>query len=363
MGASRDFSQIAAGGFNVIHQFRAIQDSETAITYLSQAEAEGLNVIQNLPLCRAYFDPLWCTDPAVEVWSESEWGSFISALSVHDNLVAWFLPDEITDYQVANNLYQWVKTYDPRQRPVYGNPGSFDLTKMTLFSTFFSDFLWLACYPEYYEEPRAIVTYGMSRGITVTAQTGDRLGAILQFFDSADDGGSGYPTAHELRADSYQAIITGAKGLWYYNYGSGKDLPGLLAGIEQVADEIIGQGNLDEVILSADVPQTITKTVISGPTQSPVVRGEVYDSIQTLQKEYQEAYLLAVNIATDTVVVRFNNLPPAAYVVEVLFEDRRIPIRNGAFEDTFEENDTYIYRLISNCVYLPMLVRQVKPSN
>jgi len=72
---------------------------------------------------------------------------------------------------------------------------------------------------------------------------------------------------------------------------------------------------------------------------------------------------LAVNIATDTVVVRFNNLPPAAYVVEVLFEDRRIPIRNGAFEDTFEENDTYIYRLISNCVYLPMLVRQVKPSN
>jgi hypothetical protein len=343
------FPQIADAGFNVVYEFRDVQDIDGAEDYLNRAEAVGLKVIQNIPSCRAYeFNDPVCEEWDAGVWSEAEWVEFISTLASHNNLVAWYLPDEITDYAAAADLYRWVKTYDPRQRPVYGNPGTFEFSKIALFPAF-SDFLWAACYPEYYGDPRAVVTYGM-RLDEMAAQDPDyRWGAILQFFDSAEFGGNGgYPIARELRADSYQAIINGATGLWYFNYEMGRDLPGLWDAAVTIADEIIGTGGLKEVILAPPVPQTITKTVVSGPSHSPRTQGEVYDSIQTLQKEHNGTYLFAVNIAADNVVVEFNNLPADAVVAEVVFEDRTIPVLDGSFQDSFGQDDVHIYRIITD---------------
>lgn len=343
------FPQIAAGGFNVVHEFRSVQEIEEAEDFLNRAEEAGLKVIQNMPSCRAFesYDPL-CAEWNASVWSEAEWGRFISTLATHGNLVAWFLPDEITNYTSAASLYRWVKTYDPHQRPVYGNPGTFELAKIARFPTF-SDFLWAACYPEYYREPRGIVTYGMRLDALVSQSTEIRWGAILQFFDSAEFGGSGgYPTAHKLRADSYQAIIGGATGLWYFSYEIGRDLPGLWEATATIADEINGSGGLAKVILSPAVPQTIAKTIVSGPGHSPAAQGEVYDSIQMLQKEHNGTYLFAVNIAADGVVAEFNNLPEEAVAVKVLFEDRTIPVSGGSFRDRFAQDDVHIYRVTTD---------------
>jgi hypothetical protein len=116
-------------------------------------------------------------------------------------------------------------------------------------------------------------------------------------------------------------------------------------GIEQVADEIIGSGGLDEVILAPRVEQSITTTVVKGLSESPSVRGEVYHSIQTLQKEHGGLHLFAVNIAPATVVAEFGNLPAAATEAEVLFEGRSAPISDGRFRDVFVEAEVHIYRI------------------
>jgi len=342
------FPHIAAAGFNVVFEFRSVQEIDEAEDYLNRAQAVGLKVIQNMPSCRAYesSNPV-CEEWNAHVWSEAEWGEFISPLATHDNLVAWFLPDEIVNYAAAADLYRWVKAYDPHQRPVYGNPGTFELAKIARFPTF-SDFQWAACYPEYYQEPRAIVTYGMKLDAMVSQGTDIRWGAILQFFDSAEFGrGGGHPTAHELRADSYQAIIAGATGLWYFSYDLGRDMDGLWEATVTIADEIIGLGGLDEVILSPAVPQKIVKTIVSGPSHSPPTQGEVYDSIQMLQKEHNGTYLFAVNIAADGVVVEFSNLPVEAVAVEVLFENRTIFVSDGSFQDSFAQDDVHIYHVIT----------------
>jgi hypothetical protein len=284
----------------------------------------------------------------VEVWGEKDWAQFISTLARHDNLIAWYLPDEIDNYPKAADLYTWAHKYDPKGRPVFGNPGTYRQVIINLFP-YFTDFLWTVAYPDYNDEPRALVTYAMRRDAEACQGTDTRWGAILQFFDSNDLGGNGgYPTAHEIRCDSYQAIIGGATGLWYFPYARGQELTDLLAGINQVADEVVGAGELDEVILSPDVTQSITQTIISGPTESPRVRGEVYDSIQALQKEYNGVYLFAVNIASDTVVVEFSDLPSEATTVEVLFEDRMIDVFDGAFRDSFAESDVHIYRVVDS---------------
>ncbi len=343
------FLKVADHGLNVVHEFRSIQEISEAERYLEAADAAGLSVIQNMPTCRAYrASDTICEQYDVDVWQEAEWAAFISTLARQENLLAWFLPDEIDDYAAAADLYQWIHRYDPQNRPVFANPGTYRQRIINKFPRF-SDFLWISAYPDFREEPRALVTYAMRRDAAAVDayQANIRWGAILQFFDSADFGRSGgYPTAHQIRCDSYQAIIGGATGLWYFNYALGQDLTELLMGIEKVADEIIGTGSLEEVILSPGVPQTITRTVLSGPTQSPVVQGEVYDSIQTLQKEHQGTYLFAVNIATDTVVAEFGNLPARTEGVEVLFESRAIPISDGTFRDTFNEADVHIYQVV-----------------
>jgi len=343
------FAQIASAGFNVVYEFRCVQEIDEAEDYLNQAQAVGLQVIQNMPDCRAYEskDPL-CDKFNADIWSEAEWGEFISTLATHDNLVAWYLPDEIDDYSAAANLYEWVHRHDPRGRPVFGNPGTYQRSIINLFPAF-TDFLWATGYPDHREEPRALVTHVMRLDANACRGTDTRWGAILQFFDSVEFGSDGgYPTARELRADSYQAIVGGATGLWYFHYETGRNLPELLEAATVIADEIIGSGGLDQVILSQDVPQAIKKTILSGPTQSPPVQDEVYDSIQMRQKEHNGTYLFAVNVASDSVVVEFDNLPAEAVAVEVLFEGRTITVSDGSFQDSFAQDDVHIYRVITD---------------
>jgi hypothetical protein len=342
------FPQVAAAGFNVVFEFRSIQEIGDAKDYLVQAEEAGLKVIQNMPSCRAFEsgNPT-CKEWNAQVWGGAEWAEFISGLATHDNLVAWFLPDEIDDPAAADRLYHLVKAYDPRQRPVFGNPGTFEFAKIARFPSF-SDFLWMACYPEFYQEPRAIVTFGMKLDAMACQGTDTRWGAILQMFDTSEYGRKGgHPTTRELRADSYQAIIAGATGLWYFNYEMGRNLDGLWEAASTIAAEIIGPGGLEPVILSEAVPQTITRDVVSGPVYSPPAQGEVYDSIQTLQKERNGTHLFAVNIAESGVVAEFHNLPEQALAIEVLFEGRTIPVSGGSFQDSFAQDDVHIYRVVT----------------
>jgi hypothetical protein len=369
----KKLADVAVGSFNIVHEFKVVQEIDEAEEYLNQADAAGLQVVQNMPTCRAYeSDHPLCQVWPVDVWSEAEWATFISTLATYDNLVAWYLPDEIDDYEAAANLYEWVHTYDPLDRPVYANPGSPEQSDINQFPAF-TDFLWAVSFPELVGEPRALTTHRMKLDANACRGTDTRWGAILQFFDSThfpEYGTVGYPTARELRSDSYQAIIGGAKGLWYFNYemGRGDGLDGLWDEMATIADEIIGSGGLDEVILAPDVPQGIEKRIVSGPTQSPPAQGEVYDSIQFLQKwrEGEGTYLFAVNIATDTVVVEFSNLQAETDTVEVMFEGRSIPISDdsfGSFQDTFAQDHVHIYFYAASQpapltrIYLPLALK------
>jgi uncharacterized repeat protein (TIGR01451 family) len=347
---SEKMSDTANGGFNIVYEFRGVQEINEAEDYLNQADQMGLKVIQNLPRCRAYeHDHPICQQHPVDLWGEAEWATFISTLATYDNLVAWYLPDEITDFEAAANLYEWVHTYDPLDRPVYANPGSPEQSVINQFPAF-TDFLWAVSYPELGGEPRALTTHMVKMDANACRGTDTRWGAILQFFDSIhfpEWGTVGHPTPHELRSDSYQAIIGGARGLWYFNYEMGKadGMDEQWDEIVMIADEIIGSGGLDEVILAPDVPQGIESRIVSGPAQSPPTQGRLYDSMQFLQKwhEGDGTYLFAVNIATDTVEVEFSNLWAETDTVEVLFEGRTIPIADDAFSDTFAQDDVHIY--------------------
>ena len=178
---------------------------------------------------------------------------------------------------------------------------------------------------------------------------------VPQFFDSSDFGRTGgHPTPHEARFDAYTALIAGAKGIVWFSYQNGVKLTELWEGLQEVAKELY---ELGPVILSSDSPQTVSVSVISGPTQSPEHYGYVYDSIQILQKEEGGAYIFASNLATGTVIAEFTDLSSDVIAVDVMYEGRSIPVSNGSFRDSFAEADVHIYRALTSLTHLPIIMK------
>jgi len=225
--------------------------------------------------------------------------------------------------------------------------------------------LWVAAYPnlDSSNKIRALVTRAARMDRYACLDGGTRRcdwGRISGTFDPADyNGDLSPPTGEELKSDIYQGIVGGGRGIWMFEWNTGGVADDLSQDIKEIANQFLGPAKLGEVVLAADVPQTVNLEVVSGPTQSPAVDyfhddGEGtwvnYGSIQYLQKEYQgETYILAVNIAGDNqdnaVTARFGNLAVGVVSTEVLFEGRSIPVTDGSFTDTFEENEVHVYKI------------------
>jgi len=336
-----DFAEVKARGFNMVHIYDPTQSLADAEAYLEAAAAAGLRVRQNMPSQYLYRgDEFWI-----------EW---VTTLSAYDALAWWYIPEEpiIHDYDHATiaRLYEIIHQYDPQHRPAalyFGTThGLEDWCDVV-------DIIMIGCYPEYHEEPRACVKRDID-GARADCPSRVVIG-VPQFFDGSDWGGTaGHPTPHEARYDAYTALIAGAKGLDWYSYWRGVGLTELWEGLQETAHEL---NELGPVVLSPDAPQTVTVSVISGPTQSPETVGYVYDSIQILQKGERGTYLFASNVATDTVVAEFSGLSSDVIAVDVLYEGRMIPVSAGSFRDTFAEADVHIYRVVASITFLPLVMK------
>ncbi len=128
----------------------------------------------------------------------------------------------------------------------------------------------------------------------------------------------------------------------------------LWEGLQEIAHEL---NELGPVVLSPDAPQTVTVSVIPGPTQSPQTVGHIYDSIQILQKGEGGTYLFASNLATDTVVAEFSGLSSDVIAVDVLYEGRMIPVSAGSFRDSFDKADVHIYQVVTSITFLPLVMK------
>jgi len=337
------FNKVKAGGFNMVQVYHDTQSLAEAQAYLEAAEAAGLRVLQNMP--RDYLNA-----------DDEFWIQWVTTLSAYDALAWWYLPEEPTlngtPHAAIARLYNIIHQYDPKHRPAamyFGIEGPLEDWCDVV------DIIMAGCYPEFESEPRAC----MKTWIDTARQDcpSRTVIGVPQFFDSSDFGRlGGHPTPHEARFDAYTALIAGAKGLNWFSYQNGARLTELWEGLQEI---VSGLHELGPVILSPDRPQTVTVSVISGPTQSPNNHGYVYDSIQILQKEEHGAYIFASNLATDTVVAEFSGFSPDVIAVNVLYEGRRIPVSGGSFRDSFAEADVHIYRVLANITYLPLIMKNL----
>ena len=223
----------------------------------------------------------------------------------------------------------------------------------------FSDVFLPELYHVYNEKPEhdkkcvALVIRDMEKAKDDIAKYGAgrprALWPILQFFH----GGrywKRFPTPDELYGMSFAALIHGGNGITWFHY-AGKIDPEhkrKYSGAFQTPEDWAVMTNLTTRI--ASLAPVLLERTSRQPEVPEILDGEKLDkcgqpSVSVLVKNHGDAaYLFAVNASSEKVRARlFLSVPDGEGAV--MWENRRIKVTGGAFEDEFKGYGVHVYRL------------------
>jgi hypothetical protein len=159
-----------------------------------------------------------------------------------------------------------------------------------------------------------------------------------------------FPTADEIYGMSFAALVHGGNGITWFHY-AGKIDPEhgrKYSGAFQTPEDWAVMTNLTARIASL-APVLLERTPRQ-PAVPEILDGEKLDkcgqpSVSVLVKNHGgAAYLFAVNASSEKVRARlFAPVPDGEG--SVMWEDRRITISGGSFEDDFKGFGVHVYRL------------------
>ena len=172
------------------------------------------------------------------------------------------------------------------------------------------------------------------------------LWAILQCFHGKS--WKRYPTAAEMYAMGFAAVVHGANGMTWFHYGGDTSDPKKsYSGIFRTQDDWNAMTNLVQrirvispVLLDQAPSVHPSPEIVSGPLSDPLGQ----PSVTALMKKHGgDIWLFAVNAAAEAVRARFR-LNADARDGEVVWEGRKVSAVEGAFEDGFKPFGVHAYR-------------------
>ena len=172
---------------------------------------------------------------------------------------------------------------------------------------------------------------------------------ILQCFHGK--GWKRYPTAQEMYAMSFAAIIHGGNGITWFKYGGDVGEKGArYSGMFRTPEDWTAMTNITwriarmaPILTTRTPPQPSPPEIVSGPEQDAFGQ----PSVTLLLKTHKGAhYVFAVNAVNEPVRARFRIGGVKASTVGVAWERRELKMAGGAFEDDFEPFGVHVYRLV-----------------
>ena len=176
------------------------------------------------------------------------------------------------------------------------------------------------------------------------------------------DGEKGYPTRHESRFMAYQAVIHGASGIHYYGQFHCTRPNSAAALYSEAKDPAVNKAEFEQCLelnrrfwerhrpFFKELSRASRMFVL--PKAKATERIELVDEaprgttgIESMTKQAGgELYLLSVNADSKDRVASFR-LPTTARTAEihVLFENRKLAVKEGTFTDRFKPYDTHVY--------------------
>ena len=275
----------------------------------------------------------------------------------HPSIIAWYLGDDTADHippELEADYDEAVKAVDPTRitvqaDPIGGTPGG--ISRYADYVTATDGFL-----PEIYpvrnaagDPTDATCVAKTIRDMKQVAADVRQYGkgtprtcwAIIQYFKGWT-GWKHFPSREQLFAMTFASVIHGAHGVTWYTYGGFKQNEGVTSTPERwrnICDLAGRLAELSPVLEERTPPQPAAPIVLSGPKTDPLGG----PSVTCLLKRHDGwNYLFAVNASTENVSAE---LPAAgATTVEVLYENRTCPAKDGRLADAFAPFAVHIYR-------------------
>jgi hypothetical protein len=337
-------AQFAAEGNTLILGTSAIwftnSGNNTIKTFLDEANRHGIKVILGL-------SPVW----------EMPTQNFINCINTyksHPALYGWYIGDEpelsgwfIHDYLDVNpGFYHLAKQNDPDHPAFISFNYPYNENSWATIRQWYdvSDLIGIHAYPVYSVYPQEFSTgenrkiYDMWRQMLEDTEAYDKDQPIATCMGFGDNTADPFktPTYREIRHHVFAAVVQGVDKVlfWMYNNWGEKD-PKAVDNVRRMVAEM----------------QSVGAEMNAGETFSPDI--QVSDSSERLAYRYgvngESHAIVAVNIADraaggSPITAQFS-LPAGVEVdsVEVLHENRTIPVSNGAFRDDFQAFGVHIY--------------------
>ena len=348
-------SHLRKHGINLVHKYNSKQNINDALADLQSARKAGIGVLQNLP--RAF----------LESGSVSFWRNHISALANNDQILVWYLPEEIEaehlkKLELIGNI---LLTTDKNKRPLMTYVVDSNAEYLKRVGSIV-DVLAFGAYTSLYSpRPRADV----KKRIEKAHESG--VPVVIACLEALK-GRRNWTRPKDIHFDAYLALISGAKGITWYCHAQAIQRPALFEAILEVATELNGPERLGEVLLSGKEARTLSCKLIKGPALSPpasAYEGKAttitkrYSSIQWTAREHKEyMYIFAVNAAQKVetlkavldggpayrVTAKFGPIKSVSSHAIVISEGRTIKLSGGYFVDIFEPLGKHIYKIALN---------------
>ncbi|MGC2445406.1 MAG: hypothetical protein WA409_18620, partial [Candidatus Binatus sp.] len=331
-----ELAAIALAPINMIINYYITNAPTTAITaYTDAMQQFGITF---LPDVAAFYTglPAWPTGPAKEFDTENQdtlISDYTAALSSDSNVVGYYTGDEpaLTRQPQTFHQYGLIKGGDPSgfTLSVFNTPLDLPSWKDTV------DILGVDAYPLAAATGNDLAEVADRTRAAVQASDGSRpVWTVIQFFQL--DLESVWPTEQQLHDMSWMAIVEGATGLFYWEYGirglaSVKDPVEHAALYQELIDVTTEIKSLEPVLLSPDAP-VLTDNSAAGTVFTKTKVGA--DGSR---------YLFAYNYTAVPVAAEFTLAAPATSVLDYDTGLACAPATSTTFYGGFQPYQAHVF--------------------
>jgi hypothetical protein len=352
-----ELAAIAQAPINMIINYYITNASTEAITaYTTAMQQFGMTF---LPDVSGFYtgDGSFPTGVAKEFGTDDQnqlTTDYASTLSADPGVVGYYVQDEpaLSLQPKTFNQYSLLKAADPSgfNLAVLDSPNDLPFWKDSV------DVLGVDPYPISYPSGSAgndlSLVADWTRAAYQAAHGARPVWAVIQFFQMYST--SPWPTQQQLHDMSWTAIVEGATGLFYWEYG--------LRGLASVKDPVEHAALYQELINVTTEIKSLEPELLS-PDAPVITANSENGTVFTRTKLGSDGtrYLFAYNYTAAPVFAEFTLAQPAASVTDYDTGVSTAPDTSTTFSSTFQPYQAHIY-LISNSPPVPTPVPSTTPS-
>jgi hypothetical protein len=336
-----ELAAIALAPINMIINYYITNAPTQAITaYTTAMRQFGITF---LPDVAAFYTGLaaWPTGPAKEFGTENQdtlISDYAAALSSDSNVVGYYVGDEpaLTRQPQTFHQYGLIKASDPSgfNLAVLNRPLDLPSWKDTL------DVIGVDAYPLAQLTGNDLAEVADRTRAAYQAAHGARpVWTVIQFFQL--DLESAWPTQQELHDMSWMAIVEGASGLFYWEYG--------LRGLYEIKDPVEHAALYQELINVTTEIKSLEPVLLS-PDAAVITANSAAGTVFTRTKIGSDGsrYVFAYNYTALPVTAEFTLVQPTRSIVDYDTGVVSAPDTSMTFAGVFQPYQAHIFQISSS---------------